>query len=80
MTSNYIEFAFLLFQRRMGHTITGLSDLDDFPIPLYLDVSYHHTEFCFIVYMIFKVIQRVNSLNQIHKNLIQYKSYEGFQG
>ena len=50
MTPNYIEFAFLLFQRRTGHTITGLSNLDDFPIPLYLDVSYHHTEFCFIVY------------------------------
>lgn len=33
-----------------GHTIPGLSNFDDFPIPLYLDVSYHHTEFCFIIY------------------------------
>lgn len=76
MTPDYIEFACFLFQRRRGHTIPGLSNFDDFPIPLYLDVSYHHTEFCFIIYNDFWG----NTKNQIHKNLIPYKSYEGFQG
>lgn len=33
---------------RGGHIIPGVSNFDDFLISLYLDISYYHTELCFI--------------------------------
>lgn len=48
MTLNYTKFTFILFQRRRGHIIPGVSNFDDFLLSLYLDISYYHTELGFI--------------------------------